>query len=175
MRGWAAVLLLVIVVGSVVSQATAAGAHGQGESDESRQLVLQAIAYIVDDSGNHEAILDKIKDAQRAKHKEGVALDLVAQAQDLFEATDVHQARSLLERSIGARPHRGTGEPAPIREVGPPPKGAEAGRAVPSDTLPGRDGLDGADWAVLAGFLAIGAVGVLLAVRMRSAKHGVGT
>jgi hypothetical protein len=54
----------VIVVGTVVSQATAAGAHGQGESDESSQLVLEAIAYIVDDPGNHEAILDKIKDAQ---------------------------------------------------------------------------------------------------------------
>lgn len=164
-------LLALLVACIMLVQAAPAGAHGSGDSDESRVLVLQAIAYLVNDPGNHEAILDKVKDAQAAKHKEGVDLSLVAQAQKTFEAGQVHQARSLLERSIGARPHRGT-EPPPIREVGPPPKGAEPGRAIPTATLPGRTGLDGSDWLVLIGFLLIGAIGAAVAVRLRPRPEG---
>ncbi len=157
----------VIALVALLVAAGPAFAHGEDESTESRQLVLEAIALIIDEPDGHEVILDKIEDAQAAKDTRGVDLTLVRRAQDALDTEDVHRTRSLLERSIGARPHRGEGEPAPIREVSRPAKGAEPGQALPSDPLPGREGFDGGDWLVLVGFAALGLLGAALAVRFR--------
>lgn len=142
-------------------------AHEGAESDRARDLVLQAIALIVNDPGNRAMIEDKVADALDANDTEGVELGLVSRAGDALTQRNLHRVRSLLERAIGARAHRGGGEPAPIREVGPPPRGAQPGRAIPSDSLPGREGFPVGDWALLAGSVVVAASGVALAIRWR--------
>jgi len=162
-----AIVPVIAVVVLLFVSAGPAGAHEEGESTESRQLVLEAIALIINKPDGHDAILDKIEDAQAAENASRVDLPLVRRAQDALDAEDLHRTRSLLERSIGAGPHRGDGEPAPIREVSRPARGAEPGQALPSDPLPGREGFDGGDWLVLVGFAALGLLGAALAVRFR--------
>ena len=154
-------LLIVTVV------ARPALAHGGDESRRGSDLVLQAIALIVNEPDNREMIDDKITDALDAANAKGVDLALVQQAQKALATRQLHRARALLERAIGARPHRGSAEPAPIRQLGPAPKGAEPGRAVPSDRLPGRTGLDSGDWAVMIAAIGIATIGVLLTIRYR--------
>jgi hypothetical protein len=156
-----------VVLLALVCVAGPASAHGGDESDRSRDLVLQAIALVVNRPDDLAAIREKAGDALRAKDTVGVDLELVRQADDALAARELHRGRSLLEHSIGARPHRGGGEPAPIREVGPPPKGAEPGRALPTDPLSGRSGFDASAWAVLLTSIAIGVAGLVLAIRYR--------
>ena len=164
---------LLLLIATVHAQPVLA--HGGDESDRASDLVLQAIAVIVNEPQDREMIRDKVADALDANNTKGVDLALVRAAKDALAARQLHKARSLLERAIGARPHRGGGEPAPIREVGPAPKGAEPGRALPSDPLPGRDGLGVSDWALLAGALVIAAIGGTLAVRYRPRSPGQGS
>ena len=142
-------------------------AHEGEEGGSAREFVLAAIALIVNDPGDHEAILDKVKDAQEAQDRAGVDLELVARAQVALDDEDIHRARSLLERSVGARPHRGSGEPAKIREVAPPPQGAEPGRAIPTNAVAGRRGFPASDWAILLASIALGVGGIGLAYRYR--------
>ena len=150
----------------------AAQAHGTEGSDRASDLVLQAIALIVNEPDNHEMIKDKIQDALKARDTSGVDLELVRAARASLAADQLHRTRSLLERSIGARAHRGGGEPAPIREVGPTPAGAAPGRALPSDPLPGRSGLDTGDIVVLGAAIVVAAIGVALAIRYRPRNRG---
>ena len=142
-------------------------AHEGEEGGSAREFALAAIALIVNDPGDHDAILDKIKDAQEAEDRSGVELGLVAEAQDAFEAGDAHEARSLLERAVGARPHRGNSEPAEIREPPAKPIGAEPGRAIPTNAVAGRRGFPASDWVILVVALGVAAGGVGLAVRYR--------
>lgn len=155
----AAVVLLLMVARPAV-------AGTPGASDESAQLVRQAIALIVNTPGNMVGIKDKIVDAQDAPHREGVAVADVALAQQAFERGDMHQTRALLERSIGAQPHLGNAEPLPIRQTRGA-TGAQTGIDVVTDGLrPDRD-VSGGDVVVLVALLGVAAVGVLLALRFR--------
>lgn len=160
----------------VVFLAGPAAADEPGESDESAQLVRQAIALIVNTPGDMEGIDDKIVDAQEAPNREGVDLGLVARAEEAFEREDMHEVRLLLERSIGARPHRGEQDPLPIGETRGTPgmemaTGAETGIDVVTDELgPDRD-LSGTDVLGLVALAALAAAGVWLAVRFRPRPH----
>lgn len=149
-------------------------AHGDGESDKAGDLVRQAIAHIVHDPNNTMAAAEKIDDAKNAADKEGVDMDLVAQAGDALERGDFHQARTLLERSIGARPHLSGDDPLPIGQTRPLATGAETGIDVVTDPLAPHRGLTGGDWAAFAGLVALGALGVYLALRFRP-HHTPGT
>jgi hypothetical protein len=160
------------IVTALIVAAGPAAADGVEESDRSRDLVLQAIALAVNTPDDVAAIREKVGDALEAPKKKGVALNFVRQADDALATGKVHKGRSLLERSIGARPHRGGGEPAPIREVGPPPKGAEPGRALPTDPLPGHSDFDASDWGVLLTSIAVALGGLALAVRYRPQHTG---
>lgn len=57
-----------------------AAADEPGESDESAQLVREAIALIVNTPGDMEGIEEKIVDALEAPKQQGVDLDLVEEA-----------------------------------------------------------------------------------------------
>jgi hypothetical protein len=154
--------ILVVFIG-----AGTASAHGGDESDEASVLVRQAIAILVNDSGNLAAAAEKVDDAEAAADQEGVDLVLLEEAAAALAAGDGHQARSLLERSIGARSHLDGGDPAPIGQVAQPLVGADTGVAIATDPLDvGRD-LTTGDWAALGGLLAIGAIGVALSRRFR--------
>lgn len=149
-----------------------AAADEPGESDESGQLVREAIALIVNTPGDMEGIKDKIVDAQEAPKQEGVDLELVAQAQEAFEREDMHEVRSLLERSIGAQPHRGDRDPLPIGETRGTPgmamaTGAQTGIDIVTDPLDPDRELSGADVVGLLALALVAAVGGWLALRFR--------
>ena len=108
--------------------------------------------------------------------RQGFDLDLVEEAAARFPTEDTHGVRALLERSIGAQPHRGGLDPLPIGETRGTPgmtmaTGAETGIDVAIDALdPDRD-LSGGDWLGLLGLAALATAGVWLAVRFRPRSH----
>lgn len=152
--------------------AAPASANEPGESDESAQLVREAIALIVNTPDNPEAAEEKVLDALEAPMQDGVDLDLVAEAAALFPTDDTHAVRRILERSIGAQLHTGEFDPLPIPETRGTPgmpmaTGAESGTDVAIDPLAADRDLSANDWAGLAGLLALAATGIWLAVRFR--------
>lgn len=170
------VVLLLAAVLAVLTVAGPAAADEPGESDESAQLVREAIALIVNTPGDMEGIEDKIVDAQEAPNQEGVDLDLVARAEEAFEREDMHEVRALLERSIGAQPHSGEQDPLPIGETRGTPgmemaTGAETGIDVVTDELAPDRELSGTDGLGLAALAALAAAGVWLALRFRPRPH----
>ena len=147
-----------------------------GESDESAQLVREAIALIVNTPSDMEGIEERIVDAVEAPKQEGVDLDLVEEAAALFPTEDIHEVRALLERSIGAQPHRGDLDPLPIGETRGTPgmemaTGAETGTDVAIDPLDPDRALSSGDWLGLVALAALGAAGVWLAARFRPRLH----
>ena len=84
-------------------------------SDTAGELVRQAIAHLVHDPNNTMAAAEKIDAAIKATDTSGVDMALVALASTALGHGDFHGARTLLERSIGARPHMGSSDPQPIR------------------------------------------------------------
>lgn len=170
-------LIVIAVIGLGVialMSPTPAGADEPGESEQSAQLVRQAIALIVNTPGDMARIEDKIVDALDAPDQDGVDLAIVRQARTAFGRRDMHETRALLERSIGARPHLGNDEPLPIGETGGQPGravGAQTGIDVVSDPLAPDRRRSGADWLVLAVLAATAAAGVWLAARFRPHAH----
>ncbi len=164
--------LIGLIVGAVLLLgAFPAFADGGGdESDESGILVRQAIAFIVNEPDNMGAAAEKIDDALAATHKQGVDLDLVAQAGEVLGKGDVHQARALLERSIGARPHNGRSDPAPIGQSPSLAVGTETGIDIVTDGLAPYRKVTGGDIYILLGLAALAALGAYLAVRFRPGK-----
>lgn len=159
------VVLIALVV--MVAGAGQALAHGGDESDKAGDLIRQAIAHIVHDPNDTMAAAEKINDALNAPNKDGVDMDLVVQAQQALTRGGAHQARALLERSIGARSHLDDSDPLPIRQVGPLATGADTGIDVVTDPLlPDRD-TTGSDWVALSGLFLLGVLGVYLAERFR--------
>ena len=130
-------------------------------------LVRQAIALIVNTPGDETAIDDKVDDALAADDTHNVDLALVSRAKDILAAGDLHQARGLLEQSIGARVHTSTADPVPIGRPAPV-TGEQTGTLAAIDAMPGRQGLTAADWTLLAICLVTAAFGLVLSARLRS-------
>ncbi|HVT75876.1 MAG TPA: hypothetical protein VHD87_02515 [Acidimicrobiales bacterium] len=147
--------------------AAPAFAHGDNESNKAGDLVRQAIAHIVHDPKNTMDAAEKLEDAESAANKQGVDMALVRQAAAALERGDAHAARSLLERSIGARSHLTRDDPLPIGQTHPHATGAETGINVVTDPLAAHRAVTGGDTAALAGLAALGALGTYLAVRFR--------
>lgn len=171
------IVVLLLAAGlAVFTVAGPAAADEPGESDESAQLVREAIALIVNTPGDMEAVEEKVVDALEAPKQEGVDLDLVEEAAALFPTEDMHEVRALLERSIGAQPHRGNQDPLPIGETRGSPgmpmaTGAETGTDVAIDPLdPDRD-LSSSDALGLATLALLAAAGGWLALRFRPRPH----
>ena len=155
-----------MAVAIVLLLPASASAHGTGESDKAFDLVRQAIALIVNTPSNMDAITDKIDDAIDAKDTANVQLPMIQQAKDAMETGDLHQVRRLLEQSIGARVHTGPADPVPIGNPAPA-VGADTGTVATVEGLPGRHGLTGGDWILLAVSLVAGLGGLALAIRLR--------
>lgn len=188
----------------VLLLALPAAAHPDDEERPAGDLVRQAIALLATSPDDREELREKLDAARQAADTTGVDLPLVEQAAAaLFDEDDPHQARALLERAVGARPHLDLDDPAPIRQTRPAPevtgpdpgpgadpdgpagqamepmepmpmaRGAEPGATLLSDPLESRPAMTGTDWALLAGSLALGLVGVYLALRLRPASSPV--
>ena len=150
-----------------------AWAHEGEETAKASESVRQAIAFIVNDPDNMDMISDKVADALEAEDTSGCDLALVRQAQAALANDDMMAARTLLEKSIGARSDLTGTDVRPILQVPPGSPGvplavgSETGTNVVTDEMPGRGALTGADITllVLAGLLAL--AGVLLSVRLR--------
>ena len=161
-----------VLLAVLVAVAAPVAADTPGESDESAQLVREAIALIVNTPGDMAGIEDKIVDAQEAPKQAGIDLALVRRAEAAFERESMHEVRILLERSVGARPHRGNRDPLPIGETrgspgSPRATGAESGTDVTIDELaPDRD-RSGGDWLGLVVLVVLAATGGWLAARFR--------
>ena len=166
-----AALVVAALSVTVFAGARPAAADEPGESTVARELVRQAIALIVNTPGNMEAIEDKVGDALEVDDQEGVDIALVGRAGEALEAEDLHEARALLEESIGARPHLGATDVAPIGEVSDDQtaRGAEAGEAPILDPLDTGE-VDGGDAAAVVVGVALAFAGVLLGWRWRPSR-----
>ena len=142
-----------------------AWAHGPEDTGRAYDLVRQAIALIVNTPDDMDAIADKVNDAMEAEDSSGVQITLVKQAEQAMEAGDLHQTRALLEKSIGARVHTDASEPVPIGQ--PAPVGADTGTVAAVDPMPGRSGIDGSDWIMLALSVVVGVGGIALSLELR--------
>ena len=162
-----AILAVALAMVAIFASAIPASAHGGNESKKAGDLVRQAIAHIVHDPTRTEAAAEKINDAKNATDKAGVDMDLVFQAGEALDRNDFHGARTLLERSIGARPHMSRADPLPIGHTGPLATGDETGINVVTDPLAAHRGPTSSDWAPIAGLVALGVLGAYLAVRFR--------
>lgn len=81
--------------------AAPAVAHGDGDSAQSRVLVLDALTYLANrPAGYMEEATDKIGDALEAPDQSGVDLADVEAAQQALMSNDMMRARSLLEHSL---------------------------------------------------------------------------
>ena len=105
------------VVLSVVVHAAPAMADEPGESDESRVLVQQAIALIVNVPDDAMAIGERIDDALEAPDTEGTDLAYVEKAKAALSDGDLEQTRDLLQTSIGAGPYVDQGVPPGIGQT----------------------------------------------------------
>ena len=165
-----AVLVTAVLGAMVLVGAGPAAADEPGESTVASELVRQAIALIVN-TDDMEAVREKVGDALEVENREGVDIALVRQADEALAAGDMHEGRTLLEESIGARPHLGSSDVAAIREVSEDEtaRGAEAGEAPILDPLD-TGGLDGGDVAAIAAGAALMLAGALLAWRWRPSR-----
>jgi len=161
-----------LAAGTIVT-APAVLAHGGESIPSSSEAVRQAIAYIVNDPRNMDAIKDKVGDSLEAEDTTGVNLAVVKQALVAVEANHMMQARTLLERAIGARSDMAGTDMRPILQV---PRGSssvslavgeDTETSVVTDELPGRGGLTGADITLLVLAALMAVAGVLLSVRLR--------
>ena len=164
-RGRAALVVAGMTLGFVLSLvlglvalAPPALAHGGDETQEGYLLVQQALGHLAHDT-THTGIdlaMEKVDDALAAKDQDGVAVAEVKQAKAALEAMRVEQARTLLQDSIKVA----------LREL-PAATGNETGTTVVVPELPGRDGLTGLDWLLLAGSFILVAAGLWLSFVFR--------
>lgn len=180
---WRLVLAESCVVVAVVALAgRPAAAHEGEESEEAGVLVRQAIALIVNTPDDKMAIEDKIVDATKSDHREGVDVALVRRADAALEAGDLHRARALLEVAIGARPHMSSALPLDIRTAPAKPgsgtagvnlaTGDEPGGGLADDPLAAARHLDGRMTTMLVLSLLAITIGVALAMRYRPVRTG---
>lgn len=166
-----AVLLLAALTTAALVGAVPAAADEPGESTVAHHLVREAIALIVNTPGDMDAVQEKVRDALEVENQEGVDIALVRQADEALAAGDMHEARALLERSIGARPHMGASDVAPIGEVSEHPmaRGGEPGDAPILDPLDTSD-IEGGDAAAIASGAILALAGIFLGWRWRPSR-----
>jgi Tfp pilus assembly protein PilF len=94
--------LVVFVIGCFALLPVApAFAHGGGDSNQSRILVLDALSYLANQSPHYaDEAMDKVKDALMAKDQSGVNMGPLTMAKQAMDAGQMMQARVFLQRSL---------------------------------------------------------------------------
>jgi hypothetical protein len=138
-------VLTALVAGlAVLLPAGSAVAH-EGDSDQSRVLVLDALAYLANKpDGYEDNVADKVNDALEAPDTEGVDLTKVDAAKQALDAGDLATVRTQLQDSI--EPLTG------------PVTGEETGTTTMLDPMAGHT-----DWGVAGVVLAVLSAAALLA------------
>lgn len=149
-RGFA----IAISVLALSAPAAPAFAHGEGDSAQSRVLVVDALSYLANRPSDYmDMAMDKIGDALEAPDRAGVDLAKVTAAQRAMDAGDMMRTRALLEASL--------------KPLTRPVVGMDTGTVSMPDPMSGHT-----DWssvaAVYAGLSALlMLIGLVLAVRWR--------
>jgi hypothetical protein len=101
-RGLLRQSLVAFVIGCfAVLSAAPAFAHGGGDSNQSRILVLDALSYLANQTPHYaDEAMDKVKDALMAKDQSGVDMGPLTMAKQAMDAGQMMQARDLLQRSL---------------------------------------------------------------------------
>jgi hypothetical protein len=157
-RTTVAVLAAALVVLGALFVPTAAWAHGEDETEEGYLLVQQALGHLAHDT-SHTGIdeaMEKVDDALATEDQEGVDVAEVEQAMAALEAGQVDRARDLLQHSIRQA----------LRDR-PPATGNQTGTGLVVPELPGRSGIGGEDWGLLASSIVVLVLGAGLAFRYR--------
>jgi hypothetical protein len=104
--------IVAFVIGCFTLLATApAFAHGGGDSNQSRILVLDALSYLANQPPHYaDAAMDKVKDALMAKDQSGVSMGPLTLAKQAMDAGQMMQARALLQQSIQHMMGQGMGQ-----------------------------------------------------------------
>ena len=145
------VLLAALVV---LLPAAPALAHGEGDSEQSRVLVLDALTYLANKpAGYMDEVTDKVGDALEAPDTAGVNLAKVEAAQQALEHNDMMQTRALLQASL-----------APMAG---PVTGEDPGTTTMLDPLTVHSTWAGSEPALAALSLAAVLIGLVLARRWR--------
>lgn len=155
-----------------MASALPAAAHGD-EEDAARDLVLRAIALIVNTPDDVHEIEEHVERALDSEEQEGVDVGLVEEAVSALEDGDLEGARESLQTAIGAAPAVGTGVPAEIGESSGEPgqtilaAGAETGTTVVLDEYQPESVVGGGEVALLALSAAAVLAGAVLAWWLR--------
>ena len=170
-------VVVAVMITALVASISPAQASGGIESKVSKVLIGQSIAIMVNQPDDPAMADEKLADAQKAEDQAGVDLVALGQARDALAAGDAHRARSLAERSIGAKPHANGPKPPAIGEltpattidapVMPMARGAEVGAVALPDPLEVQRDLSGSNAILLALALLAIVVGVGLSIRFR--------
>lgn len=178
----AAAQLAAAAVFALLSLALPAVAHAHGDEAEipARELVLQAIAYIVNTPDDSDMISEKLMEATESEDASGVDLEAVDRAMAELDDGDLVQGRILLEESIGARPDLSGMDVRHVLNVAPGASvvslatGEQAGTAIVTDELSGRGPWTGTDSVLVAIAAVTAGLGLLLSWRFRPA-HSIHT
>lgn len=155
-----------------MASALPAAAHGD-EEDAARDLVMRAIALIVNTPDDVHEIEEHAERALDSEEQEGVDVGLVEEAVSALEDGDLEGARESLQTAIGAAPAVGTGVPAEIGESSGEPgqtilaAGAETGTTVVLDEYQPESVVGGGEVALLALSAAAVLAGAVLAWWLR--------
>ncbi|HEX6198185.1 MAG TPA: hypothetical protein VFZ37_19900 [Jiangellaceae bacterium] len=155
-----------------LASAVSAVAHGEDEVP-ARDLVLQAIALIVNQPDDVHEIEEHVERALDAEEHEGVDVELVEEAAAALEDGELAEARESLQTAIGAGPAAGIGVPEEIGESSGEPgqpvfaAGAETGTTVVLDEYEPDSAVGGGEVALLALSAAAILGGVALAWWLR--------
>lgn len=129
-------------------------AHGGGDSDQSRVLVLDALTYLANKpTGYMDQVTDKVGDALEAPDTAGVNLTKVRAAQQALKSNDMMRTRTLLQASL-----------APLTA---PVTGEDPGTTTMPDPLTVHTSWAGSGTVFAAGSAAALLIGLILARRWR--------
>lgn len=177
-RAWgAAARVTAAAAMSLVGLAVAGPAFAHGDEGETpaRELVLQAIAYIVNTPMDTEMVADKLTDAKESPDQDGVDVAELDQATQALDDGNLLQVRTLLERSIGARADLSGLDVRHVLQVAPDVStvslatGDQTGTQIVTDELSGRGPWTGTDSALVGIAAATATAGGLLSWRLRPA------
>lgn len=156
--GLVAVVIALLAVVAAPFAAASARADGGQSSEEGYVMVLQALSYLVNDTGPNGTAqaIAMVDDALAAEDQDGVDVAVLQDAKVALQEGRVDAGKALLEESITealASLEPAVGEESGTTEVLPP--------------LPPKTALSGLDWFFLVLSVVAAAVGVFLAVLFR--------
>lgn len=153
-----ALVIAILAVFGPPLAAAPAWADGGQSADEGYVMVLQALSFLVNDSGPNGSAQASamVEDALAAEDQDGVDVATLERARTALEDGDTEKAQTLLQDSIAEA----------VAELGAA-VGDETGTTQMLPPLSAQEGLSTIDWVFLALSVLIAVAGIGLAVLFR--------